>query len=79
MNLLYLELNTLKISFEELKDLLSDSRKQIYKNNSLMSEIKDDLSREVKTRKKETEDLEKAIKDLKIQILDIENVNSNVK
>lgn len=66
-----MDLNTLKISFEELKDQLSDNRKQILKNNNLLSELRDDLAREVKTRKYETEDLQKSIKDLKLQLLNI--------
>jgi hypothetical protein len=41
----YLELNTLKISFEELRDMLSDNKKQLYKSNNLLSEVKDDLGR----------------------------------
>jgi len=41
----------IKISFEELKDLISDNRKQIFKNISSLSEFKEDFVREVKTRK----------------------------
>lgn len=45
INSIYLELNTMKISFQELRDLLSDAKKQSYKNNGMLSELKDDLSR----------------------------------
>ena len=73
INSIYLELNTMKISFQELRDLLSDAKKQSYKNNGILGQVKDDLAREIKTRKTENEGMEKTIKELKMQVFNLEN------
>ena len=49
-NSVYIELNTLKLSLEELKDMISDCKKTTYKHGNSIADLKENISKETKDR-----------------------------